>query len=106
MEAASGVCSLIKVLLSMKHGRLSPCAGWTSVNSSFEHEVSPFHFPREPQLWNVNQRGTRAAGINSFGMGGSNAFVVLESQDPAASRHKSGGRSGRAVDRRAVGKKR
>ncbi|AIY41027.1 Malonyl CoA-acyl carrier protein transacylase [Collimonas arenae] len=86
MEAASGICSLIKVLLSMKHGRLSPCAKLTSVNSSFEHEFSPFHFPLEPQLWNVNQRGTRAAGINSFGMGGSNVFVVLESQDPAASR--------------------
>ncbi|WP_230427435.1 SDR family NAD(P)-dependent oxidoreductase [Collimonas humicola] len=91
MEAASGVCSLIKVLLSMKHGHLSPCAKLTSVNSSFEHEFSPFHFPREPQLWNVNQRGTRAAGINSFGMGGSNVFVVLESRDPATSRQNRAG---------------
>ncbi|MFC5475609.1 SDR family NAD(P)-dependent oxidoreductase [Paraherbaspirillum soli] len=84
MEAASGICSLIKVLLSMKHGRLSPCAKLNSVNSSFDHALSPFHFPREPQQWGVNQRGTRAAGINSFGMGGSNVFMVVESQAPAA----------------------
>jgi polyketide synthase PksN len=85
MEAASGVCSLIKVLLSMKHGRLSPCAKLNAVNSSFEHEFSPFHFPREAQPWQANARGTRAAGINSFGMGGSNAFMVLESLLPETS---------------------
>lgn len=82
MEAASGVCSLIKVLLSMRHGRLSPCARLSTVNASFDHESSPFHFPRQAQDWPVNARGTRVAAINSFGMGGSNAFVVLESAPP------------------------
>ncbi|MEI2429481.1 SDR family oxidoreductase [Lysobacter yananisis] len=79
MEAASGVCSLIKVLLSMRHARLSPCARLKTVNASFDHERSPFRFPREAQAWPANARGTRLAAINSFGMGGSNAFVVLES---------------------------
>jgi polyketide synthase PksN len=79
LEAASGVCSLIKVMLSMKHRRLPPCAKLTTVNSSFEHESSPFHFPRRVEPWNGNSRGSRVAGINSFGMGGSNAFVVVES---------------------------
>jgi polyketide synthase PksN len=35
MEAASGICSLIKVLLSMKHGIVAPCANLTQVNSVY-----------------------------------------------------------------------
>jgi len=86
MEAASGICSLIKVLLSMKYGRLSPCAKLSTVNYSFDQEKSPFHFPREAQAWKTNHRGTRVAGINSFGMGGSNAFVIVESHEAVASK--------------------
>ena len=82
MEAASGICSLIKVLLCMRHGTLAPCAGLETLNASFDPQALPFHFPREAQDWPANARGTRVAGINSFGMGGSNAFVVVES--PAA----------------------
>jgi polyketide synthase PksN len=81
MEAASGVCSLIKVLLAMRHAKLAPCAGLDSLNSAFDDKSLPFHFPREAQDWRANARGTRGAGINSFGMGGSNAFVVVESHD-------------------------
>ncbi|WP_238553333.1 SDR family NAD(P)-dependent oxidoreductase [Dickeya sp. DW 0440] len=79
MEAASGICSLIKVLLSMQHGRLSPCVNLHRINSSFEHETSAFVFPREAQEWQTNARGSRLAGINAYGMGGSTAFVVVES---------------------------
>jgi len=81
MEAASGICSLIKVLLSMQHGRLSPCVNLKNVNASFEHQTSPFLFPHEARAWDTNGRGTRIAGINSYGMGGSTAFVVVESAE-------------------------
>jgi polyketide synthase PksN len=84
MEAASGVCALIKVLLSMKHGRLSPCARLESVNASFEQEASPFFFPRSAQQWQATPGRPLIAGINSFGMGGSNAFMIVESLVPAA----------------------
>ncbi|WP_253941012.1 SDR family NAD(P)-dependent oxidoreductase [Dickeya dadantii] len=86
MEAASGVCSLIKVLLSIQHGRLSPCVNLDRVNTSFEHETSAFLFPREAQEWRTNARGTRLAGINAYGMGGSTAFVVVESPEEALMR--------------------
>ncbi len=83
MEAASGVGSLIKVLLGMRHGRLSPCAKLRDVNRNFDVAQSPFVFPTDAADWPSNRRGTRAAGINSFGMGGSNAFVVVESHPQA-----------------------
>ncbi len=84
MEAASGVGSLIKVLLGMRHGRLSPCAKLREVNRNFDVAQSPFVFPTDAVEWPNNRRGTRAAGINAFGMGGSNAFVVVESHVQAA----------------------
>lgn len=79
MEAASGIGSLIKVLLSMRHGQLAPCAKLNKINSNFDHTQSPFSFPRLLETWARNARGTHVAGINSYGMGGSNAFVVVES---------------------------
>jgi len=84
MEAASGLGSLIKVLLSMRHGEIAPCAKLRHVNASFDTARSPFYFPQTAVAWPKNSRGTRVAGINSFGMGGSNAFVVLESYEPEA----------------------
>lgn len=86
MEAASGICSLIKVLLSMRHGQIAPCARLQRVNSSFDTKVSPFFFPQAATAWSRNPRGTYVAGINSFGMGGSNAFVVIESLTPETAR--------------------
>jgi polyketide synthase PksN len=79
MEAASGLGSLIKVLLSMRHGEIAPCANLRRVNTSFDPAGSPFFFPQTAMVWPKNAKGTRIAGINSFGMGGSNAFVVVES---------------------------
>lgn len=79
MEAASGVCSLIKVLLSMKHGVVAPCANLTQVNSVYDRETSPFILPTTPSPWAKASNGLFNAGINSFGMGGANAFLVVSS---------------------------
>ncbi|MGO1070379.1 SDR family NAD(P)-dependent oxidoreductase [Lysobacter sp. CA199] len=84
MEAASGLGSIIKVLLSMRHGELAPCAKLRRINGNFDHARSAFRFPDTAVAWPRNARGTRIAGINSFGMGGSNAFVVVESHEPAS----------------------
>ncbi|BAV98290.1 modular polyketide synthase [Lysobacter enzymogenes] len=83
MEAASGLGSLIKVLLSMRHGEIAPCAKLERVNASFDAESSPLFFPTTAAAWPRNPRGTHVAGINSFGMSGANAFVLVESFRPA-----------------------
>lgn len=83
MEAASGIGSLIKVLLSMRHGEFAPCAKLRRINSNFDHAGSAFRFPDVAAVWPRNAKGTRIAGVNSFGMGGSNAFVIVESHESA-----------------------
>lgn len=84
MEAASGICSLIKVLLSMKHGVVAPCANLTQVNSVYEREASPFVLPTTPSPWVKAGNGLFNAGINSFGMGGANVFLVVSSEPEPA----------------------
>ncbi|WP_075187490.1 SDR family NAD(P)-dependent oxidoreductase [Teredinibacter haidensis] len=79
MEAASGVCSVIKVLLSMKHRTISPCVNIKEANTVFEKDLSPFYIPMRATSWRMNELQPVAAGINSFGMGGANTFMVLES---------------------------
>lgn len=79
MEAASGVCSLIKVLLAMKHRRLSPCANVAKVNSAIDMNATPFYLPDAAADWAATIDDRHVAGINSFGLGGSTAFLVLES---------------------------
>lgn len=80
MEAASGICSLIKVLLAMKQGFIAPCANLNEVNAVYEQENSPFILPTTITAWEKGKNNRFNAGINSFGMGGSNVFLVVSSE--------------------------
>ncbi|AXB47647.1 type I polyketide synthase [Amycolatopsis albispora] len=71
LEAASGVVSLIKTILVLRHGWIPPVA---------VERLSPqirlgagVEIPAEPSTWD----GPRVAGINSFGYGGNNVHLVV-----------------------------
>ncbi|WP_052830499.1 beta-ketoacyl synthase N-terminal-like domain-containing protein [Gynuella sunshinyii] len=89
MESASGICALIKVILSMRHQTLAPCANLTDINSAIDPHSSCLALPNSAQPWPAGSRQTRVAGINSFGMGGSHAFAVVESPVPSVLTHSS-----------------
>ncbi|MFH0348560.1 SDR family NAD(P)-dependent oxidoreductase [Bacillus vallismortis] len=77
LESASGICSLTKVLLSLKHGKIPKCANVNRVNSAISLDDFPFYIPQETMEWESNNR-PRVAAINSFGIGGANSFMVIE----------------------------
>ena len=77
MESASGICSLTKVLLSMQYGMIPKCPNVTEVNPSIPLDTYPFYIPYEPREWKAGAL-PRVACINSFGVGGSNCFMVVE----------------------------
>ncbi|PQP85213.1 hypothetical protein C0Q44_12210 [Paenibacillus sp. PCH8] len=76
--AASSGASLAKVLLSMQHGELAPSLHMDNPNPALRLEQSPFHIVNEHRTWDVPEGKTRKAGISSFGLGGTNAHIVLE----------------------------
>ncbi|MEU0743234.1 beta-ketoacyl synthase N-terminal-like domain-containing protein [Streptomyces sp. NPDC006134] len=74
--SASGVAGLIKTLLMMEHGELVPTLHYRRPNPLLKLEETPFRVCAEPGPW-PERNGTRIAAVSSFGVGGTNAHVVL-----------------------------
>ncbi|MFI7498889.1 type I polyketide synthase [Streptomyces sp. NPDC049687] len=78
--AASGVAGLIKTALMLEHGRLVPTAHYTRPNPLLELDTSPFRIVTRCEPWEPRRGdGPRVAAVSSFGVGGTNAHVVLAS---------------------------
>lgn len=80
--AASGVASLHKVLLCLKHRRLVPTLNVERENRHFDFNRSPFYINREYKDWQPANGGKRRACVSSFGFSGTNAHLVLEEYEP------------------------
>ncbi|WP_417852004.1 amino acid adenylation domain-containing protein [Tumebacillus lipolyticus] len=76
-DAAAGLAGLIKVALCMKHGELVPSLHYTKPNPACGLEDSPFYVNTEHKRWS-RDRGPLRAGVSAFGIGGTNAHVILE----------------------------
>ncbi|CAB3765827.1 1,4-dihydroxy-2-naphthoyl-CoA synthase [Paraburkholderia humisilvae] len=76
-EAAAGVIGLIKAALAVKHGVIPPATHYTAPNPRIRFENTPFRIDSELVTWQ-SDNAPRRAGVNSLGVGGTNAFVVLE----------------------------
>lgn len=77
LGAAAGVAGLIKTALALKNAVLPPSVNFESPNPNIDFDSSPFFVVDKLREWN-NGTSKRRAGINSFGIGGTNAHVVLE----------------------------
>lgn len=74
-KCAAGVASLIKAVLSVRHGLLPPTLHIKRPNEAYT-PGSPFFFRTEkPGLW-MEQR--RLAGVSGFGFGGTNFHALVE----------------------------
>ncbi|WP_308258573.1 SDR family NAD(P)-dependent oxidoreductase [Saccharothrix obliqua] len=75
LEAAAGIAGLLKVLLAMRHGELPPTLHQRTPNPYVRLAGTPFRVVAERAPW----VGDRVAGVSSFGFGGTNAHVVVQS---------------------------
>lgn len=105
LDTAAGVASLIKAALVVEHGKIPPSLNYEAPNPNIAFEGSPFSVAADLSDWQME--GPRRAGVNSLGVGGTNAFVVLEEPPPAESAQVSApapqfltisGRNRKAVD--------
>ncbi|MFG1958317.1 amino acid adenylation domain-containing protein [Nonomuraea sp. NPDC049028] len=74
-DAAAGMAGLIKTVLALKHRTLPPTVNFATPNPRID--FSPFYVPTASAEWPQGP-GPRRAGVSAFGMGGTNAHVVLE----------------------------
>ncbi|WP_437677704.1 amino acid adenylation domain-containing protein [Sorangium sp. So ce131] len=85
-ESASGMASIAKVLLQMKHGQVVPSLHSRQLNQYIDFKRSPFTVQQELTVWKRPvleidgevKEYPRRAGVSSFGAGGANAHLVLE----------------------------
>lgn len=81
-EGAAGVAGLIKAALALHHGAVPASLHFVNPNPGVPWGELPFRVPTSLVAWPAS--GTpRVAGVNSFGIAGTNAHVVLQ-EAPAA----------------------
>jgi acyl transferase domain-containing protein/NADPH:quinone reductase-like Zn-dependent oxidoreductase/acyl carrier protein len=76
LETASGVAGLAKALLCLRHRAVPPTRGIRQLNPAIEFDAWNLHPVTE--LTPLPQTGQLTVGVNSFGFGGANAHVVLQ----------------------------
>ncbi|WP_459470475.1 beta-ketoacyl synthase N-terminal-like domain-containing protein [Staphylococcus cohnii] len=79
MEAASGIGSLIKVILSIKNKMLLGINNFEKLNSYVKNEENLITLTKSNKPWERRDYNTpRRAAINTFGFGGVNAHLIIE----------------------------
>jgi len=76
-EIAAGIAGLIKTVLMMQHETIPAQVALTDMNPHLQMEHGRIEIPRKSLAWESN--GPRIAGVSSFGFGGTNSHVVLQS---------------------------
>jgi acyl transferase domain-containing protein len=82
LDVAAGVAGLIKTLLVLQHRSIPPTLNFRKPNPQLPWEGSRFYINTVPQEWLEGTTPRRAA-VSSFGIGGTNAHVVLQEASPA-----------------------
>ncbi|MEH2042826.1 type I polyketide synthase [Nostoc sp.] len=77
LEPASGIASLIKVVLALQHGEIPPHLHFQQPNPYIQWDEFSLKVPTERMPWTVGAK-RRLAGVNTFGFSGTNAHVILE----------------------------
>jgi acyl transferase domain-containing protein len=78
LGAASGICGLIKAALCVSEGILPASLNFSEPNPAIDFENSPFYVNNTLGKWH-DVDTPRRAGVSAFGVGGTNAHVIIES---------------------------
>ncbi|OQE46634.1 hypothetical protein PENCOP_c001G00206 [Penicillium coprophilum] len=76
LEGASGLAGLIKTVLVLERGIIPPNLNFERVNPKIPVQEWHLQFPRVVTPWPGH--GLRRASVSSFGVGGTNAHVIME----------------------------
>ena len=77
LSCAAGVAGLIKTVLMLERRAIPPTLHYNTPNPAIDFTSSPFYVANTLRPWRPNG-AARHAGVSSFGVGGTNAHVILE----------------------------
>lgn len=87
LDRAAGVTGLIKTALALHHRLLPPTLNFEATSRDIDLQQTPFYVNTSPRAWETDGKTPRRAGVNSFGLGGTNAHIVLEEAPVRVSEH-------------------
>jgi len=79
LESAAGVAGFIKVLLAMQHASVPPHLHLKDINPQIDLTHTSISFPLNAEEWQPENSDSLYAGVSSFGFGGTNAHIIIES---------------------------
>jgi acyl transferase domain-containing protein/acyl-CoA synthetase (AMP-forming)/AMP-acid ligase II/NADPH:quinone reductase-like Zn-dependent oxidoreductase/acyl carrier protein/NADP-dependent 3-hydroxy acid dehydrogenase YdfG len=82
LEPAAAMAALLKVVLALRHEQIPAQPPMDALNPQIAWEALPMRVAREATAWSRGAR-PRRAGINAFGISGTNAHLIVE-EAPAA----------------------
>ena len=77
LDIAAGVTGLIHAAHVVRHAQFPPTLNFKRPTDKFDMTASPFHVNAALKPWESEGR-PRRAGVSAFGVGGTNAHVVIE----------------------------
>ena len=77
LEQTAGLAAIIKTALALKFRQIPPQIHFRTANPKIDFAASPFVVSTELRDW-PSSGAPRFAAVNSLGVGGTNAFLVLE----------------------------
>jgi acyl transferase domain-containing protein len=82
LDTAAGAASLIKVSLALRNGIIPPTATMTEPSQALAQGRAGFVVNTDPVIFPRCAKFSSAAGVSSFGIGGTNAHIILEEAPP------------------------
>ena len=81
LDTAAGIAGLIKTILALRHQQIPPSIHFDTPNPDIDFKNSAFFVNDRLRDW--ESEGQPRRGVSSFGLGGTNAHLILE-EAPAA----------------------
>jgi acyl transferase domain-containing protein/acyl carrier protein len=81
LDTAAGIAGLIKTALALQHRQIPPSLHFRTPNPKIDFAQSPFYVNTLLREWPAGAT-PRRAGISSFGIGGTNAHIIVEEAPP------------------------
>ncbi|MEB0192204.1 MULTISPECIES: MupA/Atu3671 family FMN-dependent luciferase-like monooxygenase [Pseudomonas] len=78
LDAAAGIAGMIKLILQLQHRKIVPQAAFERLHDESRRHQEQFSFAEKVVPW--TSVGALTAAISSFGLGGTNAHLIIQSQ--------------------------
>ncbi|MGX7761386.1 type I polyketide synthase [Streptomyces angustmyceticus] len=94
LEGAAGIAGLLKVVLCLEHGHLVPSLNFTTPHPDIPLDALNLRVQTESGPWTAQEGRQLVAGVSSFGMGGTNAHLIVARAEDSGDDEPAAGRDG------------